>query len=86
MFLVYFRFNIKFFFNSVPLLSFYPAAIMASGYCRGPSGRAGVRASGRPDVVNAIPATILNGFFSNLIETFIGTISRTSSTFREIGP
>merc|ERR1712208_77484 len=37
-------------------------------------------------VVNAIHATILFGFFSNLIGTFIGTISRTSSTFGGIGP
>ena len=57
---------------------------MASGYCRGPSGRPGGLAS--LNVVNAIQALILLGFFSNLIGTFIRTMSRTSSTFGEIGP
>ena len=38
------------------------------------------------NVVNAIQATILFWFFSNLIVTFIGTISRMSSTFGKNWP
>ena len=45
--------------------------------------RAGGRAS--LNVVNAIQATILCGFYSNLIGTFVGTISRTSSAFGRFG-
>ena len=64
-------------------LSFYPAALKGSGYCRTPSGRAGGRtggrAAGQTSPVNTLTSIIFHGSFSNLARTFIALRSRTSS-------